>query len=120
MKTVCDIALLAILVLPLWAADEPTKLKCVTEDGKLTADVTIDLVNKRMTWGVYNYTITNVTDKFISAYQEHSDIGGETWVLDRVTGKYVRAFIGMLCDENGKNCSLAARVYRGVCTKGVI
>lgn len=120
MKTIATLLLSAILVLPLRAADEPTKLKCVAEDGRPVADLIIDLVKKRMTLGVYNYTITNVTDKFISAYQEDSDIGGETLVLDRVTGKYVRAFIGMLCDENGKNCSLEARVYRGVCTKGVI
>ena len=96
-------------------------LKCTTSTGDPAANLEIDLAKKVMTWGVLHYSITAVTDRYISAYQlMHEEVGGETWVLDRTNGKYFRAGVGMFCDTSiCEHQHLDTAVYRGVCSKGL-
>ena len=107
------------------AAAKPYVLKCTSSDGEPTADLTVDLDNMLMTWGWPrpNYIITKVKDRYITAIRDErvisSEAGGEIYVLDRVTGAYKIASIGMYC--NNDSCQtgthLGMGTYFGVCKK---
>src|SRR5215472_6134906 len=85
------------------AIANPYTLKCTTEYGDPAVDLTVDLDRRVMTWGTKDYTITNITDRYITAIENDAlagrNVGGEIWVLDRVTGDYKRAAVGMFCKE---------------------
>jgi hypothetical protein len=105
-----------------FAFGAPLKLKCVTSDGESASDLVLDLKTKEMVWGVVKYRIRTVTDRYISAFQidENFQVGGETWVLDRITGEYLRASIAILFPGDAKPGSteggrLTASTYRGRC-----
>ena len=78
---------------------KPYVLKCTAEKGEPVADLTVDLETKVMLWGGTRYRITTETDRFITGMAAHEDsvppVGGEVWVLDRVSGQYKRAIVGM-------------------------
>jgi hypothetical protein len=96
-------------------------LKCTASNGEPVSDLEIDLAGKRMTWGAFGYEITSVTNRYISAYETMDGVvGGETWVLDRTTGKYVRAAVALFCDTSScENQKLGTGAYRGVCAKNI-
>lgn len=99
------------------AADE-IMLKCRTATGQEAVDLRIDLASNRMDWGGTAYTITKVTDNYLTAIQnpEHTRVGGEVWVLDRVTGAYKRASVYMRCsDESCISSELSIGSYEGTC-----
>lgn len=82
---------------------KPYVLKCTVSDGRPVADLTVDLDALIMTWGGTRYVITDVTDRYISGMKTARDavppVGGEVWVLDRVTGEYKKAVIGMFYND---------------------
>jgi hypothetical protein len=100
-------------------ANEVT-LKCVTDTGQKAADLKIDLDSNTMKWAHLEYEIYHSSDLYISAYQKSKDIGGEVWVINRVTGEYKRSAVGMYCNSDcGKNDTqvLLTQSYEGRCIK---
>ena len=117
MKRLASIALLC-LSLSIHAA--PVVLKCVTSEGREAVDLTIDVEKMEMSWGVSKYDINYVDDTHISAYERHSwSVGGEVWVIDRRTGEYKRATIGMTkyAGQMEEESQLTASIYTGKCVK---
>lgn len=100
--------------------DGGVTLKCIAEDGTPVSDLAIDFQNKTMKWGQSSvYSITSMNDRYISAYQNtYGEVGGETWVLDRITGKYIRAAVELFCGSDCTSSKLGSAVYRGICSKG--
>jgi hypothetical protein len=110
---------------------KPYVLNCTTSAGEPAGDLTVDLDQMIMMWGmaVPNYIITKITDHitkitdhYITAVPNEkvfsSDVGGELWVLDRVTGNYRRSNVGLFCKDNsckGGNIVLNAFTYSGKC-----
>jgi hypothetical protein len=95
-------------------------LKCVTDTGQKAADLKIDLALETMKWAHIEYKIHHSNDMYISAYEKNVEIGGEVWVINRVTGEYKRSAVGMYCNSDcGKNDTqvLLSRTYAGRCTK---
>ena len=75
----------------------PVTFKCTTAEGTSAADLVIDIEKRTMAWGITKYTIHAVDDRYISAYENSKGaVGGEVWVLNRISGEYLRAsvFIG--------------------------
>jgi hypothetical protein len=82
----------------------PYTLKCTpTSVPDRTVDLTVDLDRKEMVWGPQRFAITHITDRYITAIENIAavgkEVGGEVWVLDRVTGDYKGAIVGMFCKE---------------------
>lgn len=109
------------------AADQPLALKCVTEDGTEAADLFVDLRRKTMQWGPMKYQITSSTEKYITGIsiggEIPSEVGGEVWVLDRVSGDYKRASVHM--GVSGPNsplssARLSALTYSGRCGRKLL
>jgi hypothetical protein len=89
------------------ATAEPYALKCTLEGDKNATDpninVTVDLDHKVLTFGAIEYTITHITDRYITALINLPDffnkiVGAQIFVLDRVTGNYKIASVSMICD----------------------
>src|ERR1700757_3299498 len=79
-------------------------LKCTTVEGYPLVDMTIDLDSKVMKWGINNYIISDVTDEYITGLHSEHDprrsdnpVGGEVLVLNRLSGIYKRAWVGLFC-----------------------
>ena len=102
--------------------NETITLKCVFDDGTPIANLSINFAERSMRWSVLNYSISHINDRYISAYlMTPENVGGETWVLDRITGKFVRAGIVLFCASKDDCASpkLGTEIERGVCSKGV-
>ena len=106
------------------AMAKPYVLKCTTSDGQPSADLTIDLDQRVMTWGkTPSYIIIKITDRYITAIENQNvittDVGDEIWVLDRVSGDYKRATIGMYCNDASCNTGkhLDVGKYFGRCVR---
>jgi hypothetical protein len=69
----------------------PVNFKCMTSDGVPVADLIVDTENRTFSWGANRYAIHSMNDRYISAYQQTytGEVGGEVWVLDRITGEYL-------------------------------
>ena len=112
------------------ASAEPTVLKCLDAKGSKVSDLVVDLSANKMRWGTaLKYNIKGLTDRYISAYQqEHpASVGGETWVLDRITGEYLRGSVYIAClifdpDRPAKCLSkkLVSKTFRGRCGKKML
>lgn len=113
----------------------PVTLKCTMEGGRPVADLIVDVAKKTMVWGISTYVIHAIDDRYISAYQNYPDgnasggVGGEVWVLNRTTGKYVRAGVGIgwntaaeaeYAMKNNVQGTVSAQVYSGQCSKPVL
>jgi len=106
----------------------PLTIACRAEgDTVLTFDITLDIDRRTMTWGGSQFEIREVTERYITAFEPPSQtwerVGGEVWVLDRVTGEYLRATVRFT--SRGVNGSytpraLTADTYRGKCTRPLI
>jgi hypothetical protein len=109
------------LLLAASAYAESLTLKCTTVDGKPAADLTIDLEAKRMTWSLTEYSITGLTDRYITGVSREFDrIGGEIFVVDRSTGAYQRARVSMTCvDDKCTEHRLSSDTYRGRCARPI-
>ena len=110
-----------ILGVALPALANSQTLKCTTSAGEPAADLKVDIANHRMSWDALDYKITHVTDRYITAIDTkllNTNVGGEVWVLDRLSGKYKRALVVMGCPE--ATCKdgprLAALTYFGKCS----
>lgn len=101
---------------------EGITLGCSTSRGEPTPDLHVDLGAKTVSWGILSYRITSITDRYISAYSVGSptEVGGESWVLDRVSGDYKRAAVAILYTQFvgsvPVNPTLEANTYTGKCT----
>lgn len=110
------------------AIAKPYLLKCTTKSGEPAADLIVDLERRVMTWGmaVPNYIITKITDRYITAIENEdvmaSNVGGEVWVLGRVTGDYQRASVGMFCKDAScrTGFELEANTYFGRCVHAIL
>jgi hypothetical protein len=99
-------------------------LKCTTVEGYPRVDLAIDLDQKRMTWGIKQYTISYITDEYITGINTYYDlipeqgyvhpnpVGGEIFVLDRFSGVYKRAWVGLFCKDASPNCPGGSTVLR--------
>jgi hypothetical protein len=65
------VALVVISTPP--AIANPYTLKCTADTGEPAADLTVDLDRKVMRWGMTNYRITKITDRYITAI-ENDDV----------------------------------------------
>lgn len=103
------------------AVAQEITLNCFTDDGQEASDLTIDLDAGTMSWGTLStYTIRHSNDTYISAYEDlpNDRVGGEIWVINRITGEYKRGRVGNYCA--GQACDdvkLNAFVYEGRCSK---
>jgi hypothetical protein len=102
----------------------PYVLKCTDENGSPIVDLTVDIDRLVMTfgWAKPNYIITKITDRYITALEDQhvmtTAVGGEVWVLDRVTGEYKRGGVAMLCDYGCKDgAKLTTYTYFGKCAR---
>jgi len=103
----------------------PLTLKCTTSEGMPAVDLVVDVESNSLTWGISRYRIHSVDELYISAYLESSDrVGGETWVLNRVTGEYLRAGVAVswptpesIKIQPGK---LATDINSGRCTRPLL
>jgi hypothetical protein len=85
----------------------PYVLKCTTVEGYPRTELTVDLDQKTVSWGMELYTITDITEEYITAiHNEHeflgsirsvNPVGGEVFVLNRLAGVYKRAWVGLFC-----------------------
>ena len=99
---------------------ETIRLHCKASDGTPSADLLIDLPARRFKWGVINYEITNETDRYITGTQIDAGIGGEIFVLDRVSGDVQRATVYMECtDQSCGTTKLTARTFYGKCGRSM-
>ena len=106
------------------AEAQPYVLKCSDTKGGATVDMTVDLDTRTITWGKF-YKISKVTDQYITAVEDEermpSDVGGEVLVLDRVSGNYKFASVGLFCDKPPPLCTSNSRfetlTFSGKCAR---
>ena len=108
-----------------FACAEPLTLKCTTEDGAPAADLVVDISKRTLSWAFYSYRIVSIDDRYISAYQENDKaVGGEVWVLNRTTGEYLRAGVGIFMtreeSERKETGKLRANTYQGKCLRPML
>ena len=78
-----------------------------------------------------HYTITDITDEYITGINTAHDaypsfhpvspaqlVGGEVLVLDRVSGVYKRAWVGLFCKYPPPHCEGGSTVLRADTTTG--
>ena len=73
-----------------------------------------------MKWAGIEYEIHHSNDIYISAYEKNADIGGEVWVINKVTGEYKRSAVGVYYNSDcGNNDTqvLLSQTYSGRCNK---
>ena len=117
------IALTILMILSLPVAAEEVVLKCVDSSGQSIDDLRLDVENRTMIWGrdefASDYDIYHVSDTYISAhsnskrYSQNSDV----WVINRITGEYVRALAGLFHTEKDKDSELRTATFSGSCAK---
>lgn len=87
-------AVLWLVTLP--AQAEAIILKCRFVDGMPIADLTIDLDKGTFVFGHTPYTITQSSDEYITAFENvFSEVGGEIFTINRITGEFKRALVGI-------------------------
>lgn len=121
---------LLIILFPVSVISAPVTLKCITNAGVETADLYVDYENKLIFRGnaVSKYEIVGLTGEYITAYKRPTKpsgknlpldevIGGEVFVLDRVTGNYIRGSVNMVwfVGEKPEDAKLRGHIYRGKC-----
>jgi hypothetical protein len=91
-----------VLILAMFAAGTcsaaPMVLKCnATPDGPFVYTLTVELEAKWMRFGQFGtYQIVGLTERYITGFEEgDKHVGGQIWVLDRDTGEYWRASVGL-------------------------
>lgn len=77
-----------------------------------------------MMWSVAQYTIHAIDERYISAHSA-SQRGGEIWVLNRATGEYVRATVGISwaspqAIERNDPGKLSGSTYSGKCSRRLL
>jgi len=115
------------LVFSLWlltstaAQAAPVALKCTDSSGQPVADLLVDSEAGHMRWSISSYRITHQNDRYISAQEmdRPDQVGGEVWVLDRVTGQYIRSGVAILAERfsgaTPLNPKLQSFTYSGRC-----
>jgi hypothetical protein len=127
---------------------EPYALKCTTEKDnrveELKSNITVDLNLLILTIGDIKFGITNITSRYITAFQKNSidpappqdplksdgaSVGGDIFVLDRLTGNYKWATVAITCDWlKGENVDvycknrwhLEALTHSGRCVRPIL
>ena len=119
MKSILFLIVIQIITTTVSFADSVT-LKCTTDTGVKAADLIIDLQNSKMHWAHYIYDIFYADDTYISAYRKPTNLGGEVWVINRITGEYKRSAVDEFCATDcspGDKQVLLSQTYGGRCTK---
>ena len=117
---------LILLIIPSIAWADTVTLKCYAGDnGERVADLVVNIEAKTLKWGAYSeYEIISSNETYITAYAKPNqfikEVGGEVWSINRVTGEYKRAAVGIYHGENAKPTdkgSLEALTFSGKCSK---
>jgi hypothetical protein len=106
----------------------PLTLKCVNQFGNQTGDHVVDLDRNIVRLGSSEYTIHSLTDRYISANDINdpyrNEVGGTIYVLDRITGQYMKAWVHIGFDNwedaLNKPGKLAASTVRGTCSRKLL
>lgn len=120
------LALIVALLLPSAATAGAVTLKCTDQSGQPVADLQVDVGAGEMRWSIISYRITQQDERYISATEitEADRVGGEVWVLDRVTGQYTRAAVAILASQFAEgrpiDPKLQASIYSGTCKAPVL
>jgi len=119
--------LIAQLLVVEVSAAAPVTFKCTTAEGVPAADIVVDIENRTLVWGSHEkYTIHAADDRYISAYlKNQGQVGGEVWVLNRITGEYLLAsvFVGWKSPEAIRRKDpgrLTANTYSGKCSRPLL
>lgn len=115
--------LFIVWILPQITYAEPVTLKCVTDDGQQLPDLIINIEKRKMNWGnpaLLKYDIIHINETYITGLEKTFDqVGGEIWVINRATGEYKRASVGIFYNSPEEfqkgNGSLEANTYEGRC-----
>ncbi|MGO1001905.1 hypothetical protein [Lysobacter sp. CA196] len=120
------VALIVAFLLPDAAIAATATLKFTDQSGQPVADLQVNVVAAEMRWSINSYRITQQDERYISATEitKADRVGGEVWVLDRVTGQYTRAAVAILATEfaNGRPIDprLQAAIYSGTCKAPIL
>jgi hypothetical protein len=101
-------------------------LKCTDSSGQPVSDLDVDLRAGQIKWGIVRFRVNQQSDRYITAYEvvPASRVGGETWVLDRVSGEYIRAGVAILATQfsgpTPLDPVLKSYTYTGVCKAAVL
>lgn len=126
MRSLCSLLIVIGLLSTTTAFAVPVTLKCTDSSGQPVADLVVDAAAGHMQWSISKYRITQQNDRYISAQEivPSDRVGGETWVLDRVTGRYVRAGVAILASRFSEPApvdpKLESFTYTGVCNAPVL
>jgi len=83
-----------------YATQNPITFKCKSDGGINIAKVSINLDTKEMKWGKSPYGVLKVSEEYITALGlEREQTGGDIFVIDRASGEYWRALVGMFCED---------------------
>ena len=119
-----------IIIFPLSVVSAPVTFNCETSVGVKTDDLFVDFQNELIFWGdaISKYEIVGLTEEYITAYKMPTEtsgktmsldevVGGEVFVLNRVSGNYIRGSVNMVwvVGEKPGEAKLRGNVYRGKC-----
>jgi hypothetical protein len=128
-------ALLGQLLIAELSTAAPVTFKCTASDGTPVVDLVVDVEKRSMAWGDFaKYRIHSIDDRYISAYKTTDEnnnaiVGGEVWVLSRITGEYMRAtiFVGWpsleaarRAHENNERGKPIAQTFTGRCARPML
>jgi hypothetical protein len=110
---------------------KPYVLTCTVEGYGYLAKLTVDLDKKEMKWNQggpeWEYLMTSVTEEYITGSNYNDDdpaVGAEVIVLNRVSGEYKRAKVGLYCEYPPPNCHgntvLRAFTITGQCVRPIL
>lgn len=98
------------------------RLSCTSDDGASAGELVIDFSNNSFKHGEVSLTITENDPDYVTAIGTNSPSpGGQIWVIEKMTGRFARAFSGNICSSS--SCSdemLTAFSMSGRCLKPVL
>jgi hypothetical protein len=119
------IVLLVFTIFSTKSLAEPVVMNCFLDDGRDIGELTIDIDKEFMKWnrGTY-YRIMYINDTYITGFTTSNyigSVGGEIWVVNRITGGFQRGYVGIYNsetrDKQNKPPTLQSGSAEGVCLK---
>ncbi len=123
-------AAIAFLITPIPATATPVKLQCIGSNGFPNHPLIVDIESKTIKLNDLKFIITQMSPKFITAVYRSSlmkpeinqnrhagQTGGETVVMDRISGRLYRTKIGcfynppMSYEDTEEKCEVGVRSY---------
>ena len=125
----------SILLISQLAYAEPNSLNCVLKGAETGAEYVVDIEKRIVVFGMFRFEIVHVDKDYITAvhlpYKKSSfnqagfqafPSGGRIWTMNRNTGDFVHAWIGLgiYPGESTDKMRLVGDSDHGVCTKKVL